>query len=82
MIYMYTVNVDIFVQYIFSCISRRALDVQKCVVSKNYNRNRTKRINWHVRRNLTMQICLLRFDAGKFINAKISHSIYVNTMVI
>ena len=32
--------------------------------------NFTKRKN--VRRNLTMQICLLRFDAGKFINAKIS----------
>ena len=31
-------------------------------VSKNYNRNRTKRINWYVPENISMRICLLELD--------------------
>ena len=44
-----TVNVDIFAQhmYIFSHISRRALDAHKFGVSENYNHNRTNRIELH-----------------------------------
>ena len=37
-----TVNVEIFAEYIFSRISRRALDARKFDVSENYNHNRTK----------------------------------------
>ena len=40
-----TVNVEIFAQYIFSRISRRALDARKFDVSENYYHNRTNRIN-------------------------------------
>ena len=38
-----TVNVEIFAQYIFSRISRRAIDARKFDVSENYNHNRTNR---------------------------------------
>ena len=48
-----TVNVYIFAQYIFSCISRRALDARPFEVSKNYNHNRTTIIKWYVRKNVT-----------------------------
>ena len=46
-----TVNVEIFVRYIFSRISRRALGARKFDVSENYYHNRTNTINWHVREN-------------------------------
>ena len=46
-----TVNVEIFAQYIFSRISRRAVDERKFDVSVNYYHSRTDRINWHVREN-------------------------------
>ena len=46
-----TVNVEIFAQYIFSRISRRAIDARKFDVSENYNHNRTNRIKWYVREN-------------------------------
>ena len=36
-----TVNIEIFAQYIFSRISRRALDARKFDVSENYNHNTT-----------------------------------------
>ena len=39
-----TVNVEIFAQYIFSRISRRAIGARKFDVSENYNHNRTNRI--------------------------------------
>ena len=48
-----TVNVDIFTQNIFLRISRRALDARKFDVSENYNHDRTSRIKWSVRENLT-----------------------------
>ena len=50
---LYTVNVEICTQYIFSCISRRALDAPKFDVCENYNHDRTNRIKWYVRENLT-----------------------------
>ena len=46
-----TVNVDIFAQYIFPCIKRRAIDVRKLDVSENCYHNRTIRIKWYVREN-------------------------------
>ena len=46
-IYVYTVNVETFAQYIFSLISRRAIDARKFDVSEN----RTNRIKWYVRKN-------------------------------
>ena len=46
-----TVNVDIFAQYIFSLISRRALDARKFDVSENYYHNGTNRINLYVGEN-------------------------------
>ena len=66
-----TVNVDIFTQYIFSCISRRALDARKFDVSKNYYQNRKNRINWYVRENLVARICLLVLNTQKISCAKI-----------
>ena len=50
-IILYTVNVEIFAQYITSRISRRAIDTRKFDVSENYNQNRTNRIKWYVREN-------------------------------
>ena len=44
-----TVNVEIFAQYIFSRISRRALNARKLDVSENYNCNRTNRNKQHMR---------------------------------
>ena len=69
---MYTVNIEIFVQFIFSRISRRALNMRKLDVSENYNCNRTNRNKQHMRENLTARICLKGLDARKFICAKIS----------
>ena len=59
-------NVEIFAQYIFSRISRRALDARKFDVSENYNQNRTNR------NNLTARICVLGLGARKFSCVKIS----------
>ena len=43
-----TVNVEISAQYIFSRISRRALDARKFDVSENYNHNKTNRNNQYM----------------------------------
>ena len=67
-----TVNVDIFTQYIFSRISRRALDARKFDVSENNYHNRTNRIDRYMRENLSTQICHLMLDAREFSCAKIS----------
>ena len=69
---MSTVNVEIFAEYIFSRISRRAIDVRKFDVSENYNHNKTIRINWYVHENITTRICLLGLDVRKYSSAKIS----------
>ena len=68
---LFTVNVEIFAQYLSSRISRRALDAQKFDVSENYYHNSTNRINLYVRESLTSQICLLGLDAQKFSCVKI-----------
>ena len=47
------VNVEIFAQYTFSRISRRALDARKFYASENSNHKRTNRIKWFVRENIT-----------------------------
>ena len=60
-----TVNIEIFMQYIFLRILRWALDARKFDVSENYYHNRTNRINWYMRENLTTRICLLMLDARK-----------------
>ena len=67
----HTVNVEIFAQYIFLRISRRALDARKFDVSENYYHNRTNRINWYMRGNLAARMCLPMLDARKFSCAKI-----------
>ena len=67
---VYTANVDIFAQYIFSCISRRALDARKLDVRENCYYNRTTRMNWYARENLTTRIALLIINARKFSCAK------------
>ena len=69
-----TVNVEIFAQYIFLRISRRALDARKFDVSENYNHNnkRTIRNKQLMRENLSTRICVLGLDARKFSCAKIS----------
>ena len=67
-----TVNVEIFAQYIFLRISRRALDARKFDVSENYNHNRTNRNKQLMRENLSTRICVLGLDARKFSCAKIS----------
>ena len=46
-----TVNLEIFVQYIFSRISCRPLDARTFDVRENYYHNRSNRINWYVREN-------------------------------
>ena len=64
-----TVKVEILAQYIFSRISRMALDARKFDVSENYNHNRNKH---HMHKNLTARIFLIGLDARKFSCAKIS----------
>ena len=44
----YLIPTKIFTLYIFSYISRRALNVRKFDVSKNYYHKRTNRVNWYV----------------------------------
>ena len=70
-LYLHTVNVEIFAQYIFSRISCRDLDARKFGVSENYNHNTTNRNKLHMRENLTMRIWLLVLGARKFSCAKI-----------
>ena len=48
-----TVNADIFAQYIFWGISRRALNARKFDMGENTNHDRMGRINVYVRNNLT-----------------------------
>ena len=69
---MFTVNVETFAQYIFSRISRRALDAPKFDVSEKFNQNRTNRNKQHMRKKLTARICVIGLDARKFSCAKIS----------
>ena len=47
--YSNTVNVDIFEQYVISCISRMALDAPKYDVGDKLSQNSIKRINCYLR---------------------------------
>ena len=69
---MSTVNVEIFAQYIFSRISRSALDARKYDVSEKMKRYRSNRINYKMRENLSRRKCHRGLDARKFSCAKIS----------
>ena len=51
-----TVCIDIFTQYIFSCILHGALNARIFDVYGNYHHNSTNRINWYVCENLTSRI--------------------------
>ena len=54
-----TVNVEIFVQYIFSRILRMVSDARKYDVSKNINHFRLKGIRYKMRENISAQKCHL-----------------------
>ena len=68
----YTINVEIFAQYIFSRISRSALDARKYDVSEKMKHYRSNRINYKMRENLSTRKCHQGLDARKFSCAKIS----------
>ena len=63
-----TVNVEMFTKYILSRISPRTLNTRKFDVSENYHHNRTNRINWYMRENVTTRKCLLMLDARKYLH--------------
>ena len=67
-----TVNVEIFTQYIFSRISRSALDARKYDVSEKMKHYRSNRINYKMRENLSTRKCHQGLDARIFSCAKIS----------
>ena len=75
----YTVNIEIFAQYICLRISSSILNVRKFDVSENCYHNRRNRIKWHVHENLTTRICLLVLDARKFGCTKISPFTVINS---
>ena len=60
---MSTVNVDIFTQYTFLCILQRVFSGKKFDVSEKFNHNRTNRVKYYVRKNLTTHKRLLGPDA-------------------
>ena len=68
----YTVNVEIFAQYMFSGILRSAVDARKYGVRENSNYIRTKRIIDYLREVLIARICLRKVGVRKFNSAKIS----------
>ena len=65
-------NIEIFAQYIFSRISRSALDARKYDVSEKMKHYRSNRINYEIRENLSTRKCHQGLDARKFSCAKIS----------
>ena len=75
-----TVNVEIFAQYVFSRISRSAIDARKFDVSENHNHNRTNRIHRYMRENITTRICLQGLDVRKFSSAKICTFAVIKTL--
>ena len=69
---MITVNVEIFMQYIFSRISHRVLNAQKYDVSEKRNHYSSNRINYHMRKHLFARKCHIELDVRKFSCPKIS----------
>ena len=61
-----------FAQYIFSRISRSALNARKYDVSEKMKHYRSNRINNKMRENLSTRKCHQGLDARKFSCAKIS----------
>ena len=75
---MTTVNVEIFAQYIFSRISRSALDARKYDVSEKMKHYRSNRINYKMHENLSTRKCHQGLDARKFSCAETStFTVYV-----
>ena len=66
---LYTVNIEISAQYIFSRIRRMALDGQKYDFSEIINQNSTKRTNCFLRGNLVPPKGLMRekFSCAKYL---------------
>ena len=60
------VNVQIFRQCIFSCISLRALDARKYNVSEKNNHYRLNRNTYLMREKKFTRKCLMGLDARKF----------------
>ena len=78
----YTVNVEIFAQYIFSGISRRVLGALKYDVSEKINRYGASRNNCYIRKDLSTRKGHLGPDARKFSSAKIStFTVYIYTSI-
>ena len=70
--FLYTVNVEIFAQYIFSRISRKVLGVLKYDVSEKINHYGASRNNCYMRENLSTRKGHLGPDGQKFSSAEIS----------
>ena len=60
---MITVNIEIFTQYIFSCISCMVSDAQKYDVSENLNHYRLNGIRYKMLENLSTRKCHIGLDA-------------------
>ena len=71
-IYLYTVNIYIFAQYIFSRILHSALDARKYDVNEKMKHYRSNRIYYKMRENLSTRKCHQGLDVRKFRCAKIS----------
>ena len=69
---IYTVKVEICMQYIFLHILRRVLDARKYDVSEKINPYRANRINCYMRENLSIRKCHAGLDVQQFSSAKIS----------
>ena len=69
---LYTANVEIFAQYIFSRILRMVSYARKYDVSENLNHYRLDRIRYKMRENISTRNGHIWLDARKFSCAKIS----------
>ena len=71
-VYIYTVNVEIFAQCIFSRISHMVSYARKYDVSENSNHYRLDGIRYKIRENMSTRKGHIGLDARKFSCAKIS----------
>ena len=71
---LYTVNIDIFAQYLFSHISRMVSDVRKYDVSENLDNYRLDRISYRLHENMSTRKYHIGLDEQKFSSAKYLHS--------
>ena len=70
--FMVTVNVEIFAQYIFLRVSRMVSNARKYDVSENLNHYRLDGIRHKMRENMSTRKGHIGLDARKFSCAKIS----------